>query len=57
MLRLLRYCSLFTLDVCEHFFRKCLRYPERTKHVIYKQVKKTFDFSCDALKWTVIKLW
>lgn len=57
MLRLLRYCSLFTLDVCKHFFRKCLRYPERTKHVIYKQVKKTFDFSCDALKWTVIKLW
>lgn len=30
---------------------------KRTKHVTYEQVKKTFDFSCDALKWTVIKLW
>lgn len=30
---------------------------KRTKQLIYEQAKKTLDFSCNALKWSVIKLW
>lgn len=57
LLCLLSCCRLFSLHVCEHFVRKCLRYSVRRRTKVNHYPTKQTVYSCwDVLKWTVIKL-